>query len=109
MAALLQKSEPAFVALKLVGAVYLIWLGIQALRVATSFLPQFATGDASFVTLLALGLVFSLMTLVWMAGYGAFVAKAGDMLRQPRIRSVMEGITGAVLIAFGVRLATADH
>jgi threonine/homoserine/homoserine lactone efflux protein len=136
--------------LKIVGAVYLVWLGTQALRVAwrghgdeaavspavgsrhhprrslrqgflsnlanpkiavffTSFLPQFAQPGASFAALLSLGLVFCLMTLVWMAGYGVFVAKAGDVLRRPQLRRVMEGVTGAVLIAFGVRLATADH
>jgi threonine/homoserine/homoserine lactone efflux protein len=49
------------------------------------------------------------MTLVWLAGYGTFVAKAGDVLRRPRIRRIMEGISGTVLIAFGVRLATLDH
>ena len=150
VAALLRKSEPAFVALKILGAAYLVWLGIQALRTAwrgygreatappacasryrprralrqgflsnlanpkiavffTSFLPQFAPPGASFAALLSLGLVFCLMTLVWMGGYGAFVAKAGDVLRRPRIRKAMEGLTGAVLIAFGVRLATADR
>jgi RhtB (resistance to homoserine/threonine) family protein len=150
VAAVLRKSEPAFVALKVVGALYLVWLGVQALCVAwrghgrdataalavsarhprrralrqgflsnlanpkiavffTSFLPQFAAPGASVAPLLALGLVFCLMTLVWLAGYGVFVAKAGDVLRRPRIRRVMEGVTGTVLIGFGVRLATADR
>ena len=36
VAALLRRSEPAFTALKLVGALYLVWLGIQALRLAWS-------------------------------------------------------------------------
>ena len=150
VAALLRKSEPAFVALKLVGAVYLVFLGVQALRVAwrgrrdemtaspavgsrhhprralrqgflsnlanpkiavffTSFLPQFAPPGASFAALFSLGLVFCVMTLVWLVGYGVFVAKAGDVLRRRRIRRAMEGVSGAVLIAFGVGLATADH
>jgi threonine/homoserine/homoserine lactone efflux protein len=38
-----------------------------------------------------------------------FVAKAGDVLRRPRIRRAMEGVTGAILIAFGIRLGTTDH
>ena len=150
VAALLRRSEPAFVALKIAGVVYLVWLGAQALRAAwkdrsdeqtaspalgsrhrprralrqgflsnlanpkiavffTSFLPQFASQDASFAALLALGLVFCLMTLVWMVGYGVFVAKAGDVLRRRRVRRAMEGVSGAVLIAFGIGLATADH
>ena len=151
VAALLRRSEPAFFALRLAGAVYLVYLGVQALRTAwkarhddvtasppvgprhqprralrqgflsnlanpkiavffTSFLPQFApAGGASFAALLSLGLVFCLMTLVWMVGYGVFVAKAGDVLRRRRVRRAMEGVSGAVLIAFGVGLATADH
>ena len=151
VAALLRRSEPAFVALKIVGAVYLVWLGVQALRIAlqraagrgrsAAVPPASAVGRAarfgrgSSATsrtprsrcssrascrsshrparasrcCLSLGLVFCLMTLVWMAGYGVFVAKAGDVLRRPRIRRAMEGISGTVLIAFGVRLATLDH
>jgi threonine/homoserine/homoserine lactone efflux protein len=41
-----------------------------------------------------------------MAGYGVFVAKAGAVLRRPRIRRTIEGLTGVVLIAFGLRPAT---
>ena len=141
IAALLRASEPAFLALKVVGATYLVVLGVQALRAAwrrdespgpprtrsrrlyrqglvsnlgnpkiavffTTFLPQFAPSGSSFFTLLALGLVFCAMTLAWLAGYGVVVARAGDVLRRPRVRRALEGVTGAVLIAFGVRLAT---
>ena len=141
VAALLRASEPAFLALKIVGAAYLVFLGAQALRAAwrrdegtaaprarsgrfyrqglvsnlgnpkiavffTSFLPQFAPAGASFFALLALGVVFSLMTLAWLLGYGVVVARAGDVLRRPRVRRALEGATGVVLIGFGVRLAT---
>jgi threonine/homoserine/homoserine lactone efflux protein len=141
VAALLRASEPAFLALKIVGATYLVFLGVQALRAVwrsdettipprtrsrrfyrqglvsnlgnpkiavffTSFLPQFAPAGASFFALLALGLVFSLMTLAWLVGYSVVVARAGDVLRRPRVRRALEGVTGVVLIGFGVRLAT---
>jgi threonine/homoserine/homoserine lactone efflux protein len=141
VAALLRASEPAFLALKVVGATYLVWLGAQALLAAwrsdegpapprtrtrrfyrqglvsnlgnpkiavffTSFLPQFAPAGASFLTLLVLGLIFSLMTLAWLVGYSVVVARAGDVLRRPRVRRALEGVTGFVLIGFGVRLAT---
>ena len=72
----------------------------------TSFLPQFTTSGASFLSLLVLGLLFCAMTFVWLVGYGTVVAKAGEVLRRPRVRGVLEGLTGAVLLAFGVRLAT---
>jgi len=142
IAALLVASEPAFQALKLVGAAYLIWLGVQTLwsvvrrrsparaseprravsvRQAwrqgvlsnlgnpksaaffTSLLPQF--GD-SFVVLLALGLLYSALTLTWLSGYAVAVARAGEVLRRDRVRRALDAVTGAVLIAFGIRLAT---
>jgi threonine/homoserine/homoserine lactone efflux protein len=146
VAALLQRSEPAFTAVRICGAAYLVWLGVQALRAAwtghsagpaatggvrrgdsrqalrqgllsnlsnpkiavffTSFLPQFATGGASFAALLGLGLVFCAMTLLWLGLYGTLVARAGDMLRRPRVRRALEAVTGMFLVAFGVRVAT---
>ncbi len=152
VAALLIASEPAFLAVKLVGAAYLIVLGAQALRAAlrshepeskvpagearrrvsalvayrqgvvsnlgnpkiavffTSLLPQFAGRDqSSFAALLGLGVVFCSLTLVWLVGYTAAVARAGDLLRRPRIRRGIEAFTGAVLVAFGLRLATAHR
>jgi threonine/homoserine/homoserine lactone efflux protein len=143
IAALLRASEPLFVAVKLLGAAYLIFLGAQTLVGAvrrreghaaplgarrttprgsfrqgvisnlgnpkmavffTSLLPQF--GGTSFAALLGLGLVFCAMTFVWLSAYGVAVAKAGDVLRRPRIRRVLDAVTGTVLVAFGVRLAT---
>jgi threonine/homoserine/homoserine lactone efflux protein len=142
IAALLRASEPLFVAVKLLGAAYLIFLGAQTLVGAirrrdghvalaasrttargsfrqgvisnlgnpkmaiffTSLLPQF--GGTSFAALLALGLVFCTMTFVWLSAYGVVVAKAGDVLRRPRIRGALDAATGTVLVAFGVRLAT---
>ncbi len=152
IAALLVASKPAFVAVKLVGAAYLVFIGAQALlsalrpsgghgrahdrgsvrsitpRVAlrqglisnlgnpkmavffTSLLPQFApAGRASFLVLLLLGLVFCTLTFIWLTGYSFAVAKAGDFLRRPKIRRMLDGITGITLVAFGVRLATEPH
>ena len=141
IAALLRASEPLFLAVKLCGAAYLVFLGAQTLVAAirrrgystshdprratargafrqglvsnlgnpkmavffTSLLPQF--GGTSFGALLALGLVFCTMTFVWLSAYGVVVAKAGDVLRRPRIRRILDAVTGTVLVAFGVKLA----
>jgi threonine/homoserine/homoserine lactone efflux protein len=141
LAALLVASEPAFVALRLFGAAYLILLGVQALLTAIgrrpsrvnhgaqvgrraagfrqglvsnlgnpkmavffpSLLPQFAH---SFGALLALGLVFAAMTLLWLSAYAVVVARAGDLLRRPRIRRTIDAGVGVVLVAFGVRLGS---
>jgi threonine/homoserine/homoserine lactone efflux protein len=68
----------------------------------TSLLPQFGT---SFGTMLALGIVFCTMTFVWLTAYGVVIARAGDILRQPRARRIVGVITGTALAGFGVRLA----
>ena len=69
----------------------------------TSLLPQFNT---SFAGMLALGLVFCLITFAWLALYATAVAKAGEVLRRPRIRRTIDALTGAVLIGLGARIAT---
>jgi threonine/homoserine/homoserine lactone efflux protein len=69
----------------------------------TSLLPQFG---ASLLALLVHGLVFACMTLVWLAAYGVVVAKIGDVLLRPHVRRALDALTGAVLVALGVRLAT---
>jgi threonine/homoserine/homoserine lactone efflux protein len=72
-----------------------------------ALLPQFAPeGGAALPGLLALGLLFCLLTLVWLTGYAFAVARAGDLLRRPVIRRLTEAVTGAVLVALGLRLAT---
>jgi threonine/homoserine/homoserine lactone efflux protein len=69
----------------------------------TSLLPQFGDG---FAVLLGLGLLFSLMTLVWLSAYALAVARTSAFLLRPRVRRASDAITGAVLVALGVRLAT---
>jgi threonine/homoserine/homoserine lactone efflux protein len=69
----------------------------------SSLLPQFAD---SFAGLLVLGLVFAAMTVAWLSAYAVAVAKAGDVLRRPPVRRVIDAVVGAVLVAFGARLAT---
>jgi threonine/homoserine/homoserine lactone efflux protein len=142
LAALLRASEPAFLAVRLLGAAYLLWLGTSTLyRVAhgrpdsegrserkrrsrgsafrqglisnlgnpkmavffTSLLPQF--GGESFRTLLPLGLAFASMTLVWLSVYAFVVARAGDFLRQSRIRRALDALLGTVFLALGLKLA----
>jgi len=145
VATLLAASEPVFQAIKWLGALYLVWLGVGALRAAwrghvapdstgtaasanrltaraafrqgmlsdlgnpkmavffTSLLPQFA-GD--FASLVAHGLVFCALTLLWLAGYAVAIALAGDYVRRRSVWRTIEAITGAALVALGLRLAS---
>jgi threonine/homoserine/homoserine lactone efflux protein len=148
IAALLVASEPAFVALKLAGAAYLVFLGAQSLVHAvrgrgdvqaegdrslrglrpatamrqgvlndlgnpkmavffTTLLPQFAPSHGpAFLTLLVFGLLFCAMTFAWLLVYTVVIARAGEVLRRPRIRRTLDAIMGAALVALGLRVAT---
>ena len=52
-----------------------------------------------------LGLLFGALGLAWLTVYSILVARAGDVLRRSGIRRALDGITGAVLIGLGARLA----
>jgi threonine/homoserine/homoserine lactone efflux protein len=133
LAALLVASRPAFVALRIAGAAYLIWLGLEALRNARRGVAPsasrhrpgsaFRQGLASnlgnpkmavfFTSLLpqfgssfaALAAHASLFSVLTLL-WLSLVAQAGAALRTPRFRRALDAITGLVLIAFGARLAT---
>ena len=72
-----------------------------------SLLPQFAPhGQGMFSGLLLLGLMFSALTLAWLALYATAVAAMGGVLRRPSVRRAMEGVAGLALIGLGARVAT---
>jgi threonine/homoserine/homoserine lactone efflux protein len=136
IAALVAASQPVFAGVRIAGAAYLVWLGLEALAGAwrgrgheerprgsaagfrqgllsnlanpkmavffTSLLPQFGTG---FGELLALGLVFSTMTLTWLSAYALAVARTKRLLVRGRVRRTLDAVTGLALVAFGARLA----
>jgi len=149
IAALLRASEPAFLAIRLLGAAYLVLLGVQALLAAIqgrpadttacphglgigrapsiafrqgllsnlgnpkmavffmSLLPQFAAhGSLAFASSLLLGLVFALLTFAWLCAYAVAVARARHLIARPAITRLVEGLTGAVLLGLGARIAT---
>ena len=45
------------------------------------------------------------MTFTWLTAYACVVARAGDFLRRTSIRRRLDALLGAVLVAFGIRLA----
>jgi threonine/homoserine/homoserine lactone efflux protein len=54
---------------------------------------------------LALGLVFCLLTFAWLALYSAAVDRVRVLLGRSGIRRVLDGVSGLVLVGFGARLA----
>lgn len=72
----------------------------------TSLLPQFVdAGRPVLAPSLILGAVFVGMTIAWLAVYCVLASRLIDTIMGPRVRAVMDRITGTVLIALGVRLA----
>jgi threonine/homoserine/homoserine lactone efflux protein len=71
-----------------------------------SLLPQFAShGQGMLSGLLLVGLIFSSLTLAWLALYATAVAAMGVM-RRPSVRRAIEGVAGLALIGLGARVAT---
>jgi threonine/homoserine/homoserine lactone efflux protein len=147
VAALIRASATAFTVLKLAGAAYLVYLGLQAIWLSrrgrlhggdhdpggrrlgppsgfrqgllsnlanpkiavffTGFIPQFVSpGQSVVLNSLALGAIFNLLGVVWLVVFALLVSRAGGLLRRPRVRSVLDRLTGCVLVGLGVRLAT---
>ena len=147
--AVLLTSEFVFHALKLLGAAYLGYLGVQSLRSAfrgglppgsepprgargrlgglgafrqgllnnlanpkmavffASVLPQFAPpGHGMLSVLVLLGVVFSVLTLLWLTLYAVVIARAGEFVRGSRVRRAIDGTAGVALIGLGVSVAT---
>jgi threonine/homoserine/homoserine lactone efflux protein len=144
IAAVLTASETAYDTLRLVGAVYLVWLGVQSLLAArrgyhasepvgaagrsgsspfrqglltnlfnpkialfyTTFLPQFiGPGDPVLMLSLAMASVHILLGLVWLSAYAWLLDRAVEAFRGSRVRRALDALTGAVLVALGIRVA----
>lgn len=74
---------------------------------AVSFLPQFVPHGAPVLPmLLAFSLLWALVDLAWYAILVWLVGRARRVLERPSVKRRMEQISGLVLIALGVRLAT---
>jgi threonine/homoserine/homoserine lactone efflux protein len=71
-----------------------------------TFLPQFVDRDAAVLPqTMALAAIHVLIGLVWLSACARLVQRARRLLIAPRVRAWLERITGAVLIAFGLRVA----
>jgi RhtB (resistance to homoserine/threonine) family protein len=143
VAAVLAASETAYDALRLAGAAYLVWLGVQSLVAArrnhqsdplagatrparspfrqglvtnlfnpkialfyTTFLPQFIKpGDPVLALSVALAGVHIALGIVWLSTYAWLLDRAVATFRGSRLRRMLDALTGAVLVALGIRVA----
>ena len=132
VAAVIVASEPAFLALRVVGAAYLVWLGVRSLVAAWRRTPHVAARPVrraplrqgvlsnlgnpkiavfftsllpQFATSFPSLLAHAIVFVALTFAWLTFVAHVGGALA--RVRRVVEAVTGAVLIALGLHLAGA--
>jgi threonine/homoserine/homoserine lactone efflux protein len=144
LAAVLAASATAYTVVKLVGAAYLVLLGVQTLRqsrrdrsqapaaapalprgnpwrtglVSNVFNPKIAVFYTGLLPTLApaglsphsgmalLVLVHAVLTAVWLGAYVLLLSRARSFFEKEAVRRGMDRATGAVLIGFGLRVAT---
>ena len=151
ISAIVVRSATAFTVLKVLGACYLVALGILSFRAARrtrrepaarvvaerrppsagtsfvqgflnnvlnpkpalfylAFVPQFLDRGDPVVALTGLLVAIHIaISIVWLLAWGWFVSRATGLLTRPRWRANLERVTGAVLIALGLRLAATSR
>lgn len=146
VAAILRSSATVYDALRLVGALYLIWIGARTLWESrrrrgaaeadgtsartidgrggfrqgvisnlanpkvgiffTSLLPQFvAPHGSALLQMLILGGVFIAFNLLWLCSYGLAAVRLAHTLSRPRVKAVIDRLSGLALVGVGIRLA----
>jgi RhtB (resistance to homoserine/threonine) family protein len=72
----------------------------------TSLIPQFVTpGPDAGVQSAILALTFLAAGFAWITGFAIAASSFSDLLRRSRVRRAIDALTGAVLVALGLRLA----
>lgn len=71
-----------------------------------TFLPQFLEpGSNTFTQFMIMGLTYTFLTFIWFIIYIYLIHQLSAFMKKPAVQKWMEGITGAVLIGFGIKLA----
>ncbi|MFJ7744570.1 LysE family translocator [Peribacillus sp. NPDC097295] len=71
-----------------------------------TFLPQFVNpGHDTFLPFLLMGATYTILTALWFFFYIYLLNQISAFMKKPRTQMVFEGITGTILIGFGLKLA----
>ena len=80
-------------------------LNPKAGAIFATTLPQFINPGDSPTRLVLMLLAYEAILLIWLHFYGYLVSRAGQSRFGTRVRAILQGVTGVVLLTLGVRLA----
>jgi threonine/homoserine/homoserine lactone efflux protein len=80
-------------------------LNPKAGAIFATTLPQFITPGDPALRLVLMLLAYEAILLTWLHLYGYLVSRAGQSRFGTRARTLLQGATGVVLLALGIRLA----
>jgi threonine/homoserine/homoserine lactone efflux protein len=70
-----------------------------------TFLPQFiGPDDPFFARFVVLASTHVSMSLIWLSMYAVALGVMAERMARPLVRRTLEGVTGVLLVGFGVRL-----
>lgn len=71
-----------------------------------TFLPQFvASGNQSPLPFFLLGLTYLVLTIIWFLALIILLNQIGIWIKKPSTQRIIQGISGVILLVFGIRLA----
>ncbi|WP_438823844.1 LysE family translocator [Bacillus sp. JJ1566] len=71
-----------------------------------TFLPQFVdSGSNTFLPFLLMGFTYTVLTAIWFFLYVYLINQISTFMKKPKAQNMIEGITGTILIGFGIKLA----
>ncbi|EMA6343924.1 LysE family translocator [Bacillus cytotoxicus] len=71
-----------------------------------TFLPQFLNPNHNtLVQLFIMGLTYLVLTVIWFSFYIFLIDKISAFMKKPTTQKYVQGLTGIVLIGFGIKLA----
>src|SRR5947209_3919734 len=80
-------------------------LNPKAGAIFATVLPQFISPSDPPLRLVLMMFAYEAILLSWLNLYGYLVSRTGQSRFGTRVRNILQGVTGVVLIALGVRLA----
>ena len=80
-------------------------LNPKAGAIFATTLPQFINPGNSSTRLVLMLLAYEAILLIWLHLYGYLVSRVGQSRFGTRVRAILQGVTGVVLLTLGVRLA----